>query len=536
MRARLRAALVAAAFVALSTVAAAGARAQGSTPASRSGIRPRTMYEDLQLLSGVLNQLRVNHPDSLDTHRLMMAAIRGMLSAADPHSYIIEAIHLDPEKEKEMREGKLYPVPVSFSFYGGSPVVMSVAPGSSAAKADILPGDDLIAIDGQPVVAESEEELDLTLYGRKNSTVKLTVERRRVDGSYVTLEREVKREKVGEQTAVPVAVMLDGQTGYVRITTFENDKVAEDLNKALGRLEDAGMQRLVLDIRDNGGGLVHEAADVAGVFLPGGTIVYTSEGRKADVADTGRVKNSFFSTHKGKKYPIVLLVNAGTASASELLAGALQDHDRATIVGQPTFGKSLMMQGFPLPDGSVVVMVIGLVRTPCGRIVQREYRGVTRRDYYRLARADRDTVGRPSCKTDAGRTVYGGGGIYPDVRLPTPPGDPLWLARVHEQSLLLRWTGGYLTAHATAFPSLDSLVAHPALPADAIPNLRAFASSERVTIPDGADADEQLRREILEWVAETKWGEEGWYRVSAMFDDEVKKAIAAFSTPLAAGS
>ena len=155
------------------------------------------------------------------------------------------------------------------------------------------------------------------------------------------------------------------------------------------------------------GGLVKEAASAAGEFLPRGAVVYTQEGRRADLVDTGRVGRSFWSSER--RYPMAVLINAGTASAAELVAGALQDHDRAVVVGRPSFGKSLLMQGFPLSDGSALYLVVGRVRTPCGRVIQRQYHGLTRGDYYRLAAAERDTAGRPSCRTDAGRTVYGGG-------------------------------------------------------------------------------------------------------------------------------
>ena len=191
------------------------------------------------------------------------------------------------------------------------------------------------------------------------------------------------------------------------------------------------MHRLVLDLRDNGGGSIQQAAQVAGEFLPAGALVYSTEGRKADAVSEGRVSRSFW--RRERRYPIVLMVNEGTASASELVAGALQDHDRALIVGRPTFGKALMMGTFPLTDGSVFVLVIGHVKTPCGRVVQRQYQSITRRDYYRLAIAERDTAGRPSCKTDGGRTVYGGGGIYPDVMVGARDPVPLWLARAREQ-------------------------------------------------------------------------------------------------------
>jgi len=490
-------------------------------------IRKRTTYEDLQLFSQVLNQLRVNHPDSLDTHALIMSAIRGMVSAADPHSWVYAYYRLTPEKEKAYRERKMHPVPVSFGMVEGAPVVISVAPGTEAARSDILPGDELIAVDGHPVPWESAGELEIALAGTKNSRVRLTLERRRLDGSRIVLEREVKRERAGEESAIVASFLLDQSTGYVRLISFDSDKVADDLHDALSTLEKGGMQRLILDLRDNGGGLVDEAAKVAGEFLPKGTIVYTQQGRKEEVSDTGRVGRSFWS--REKRYPIVVMVNDGTASAAELVAGALQDHDRGLIVGRPSFGKSLLMQGFPLTDGSIVMLVVGHVRTPCGRVIQRRYHGITRRDYYRLAGADRDTVGRPSCKTTGGRVVYGGGGIYPDIVFPEPDPAPVWLARVQEERLDLKWIGGHLTAATTAYPTLDALAASPKAAPGAIADFRKFAAEQGVTIPEGAEADARLERAIVRWVAVAKWGDPGFYRLVAVQSGDVKRAREAFA-------
>ncbi|HET7565689.1 MAG TPA: S41 family peptidase [Gemmatimonadaceae bacterium] len=508
--------------LALATSTAMAQRADSA----KSPIRKRTAYEDLQMFSQALNLIRVNHPDSVDMHELLMAAVEGMVSAADPHSYVIPAMRLDPAKQEAYEAGKLYPVPVRFTFVGGAPIVVSVDPGSHAAAQDILVGDELVAVDSAPVTAESAMELEIALAGRKNSTVTLSLERRRLDGSLAHLDRVVKRERVDETSAVPVAVMLDSITGYVRITTFENDKVADDLHDALGRLEKQGMQRLVLDLRDNGGGRVDQAAKIAGEFLPKGDIVYTASGRKADVTDTGRVSRSFWSHEK--RYPMVLMVNGGTASASELVAGALQDHDRALIVGRPTFGKALLMRGFPMTDGSVMVLVVGHIATPCGRVIQRQYHGITTREYYRLARAERDTAGRPSCHTDGGRVVYGGGGIYPDVVTPEPSGTPVWLARVREEDVVLKWIGGYVSANGAQLTSADALAAHPALPSAALTEFRAFAASQGTPVPDGAEADTLLERMLVGATARVKFGDAGYYRVSAVLDPAIANAARMF--------
>jgi carboxyl-terminal processing protease len=489
-------------------------------------VRKRTAYEDLQLFSQVLNLIRVNHADSVDSHELIMAAVRGMIGAADPHSYVITAFRLDPAIEKAYREGKLLPVPIQFAYRDGAPVVVSVASGSAAARLDIFPGDELVTIDGRPVRAETEFELDATLAGAKGSSVRLGLRRQRADGSLVTVERTVKRERVAEQTAVPTAFMLDASTGYARVTSFDNERVADDLHAALGRLEKAGMKRLVLDLRDNPGGIVREASQLAGEFLPRGALVYTQEGRKRDVIDTGRVGRSFWSSEK--RYPIVVMINEGSASAAELVAGALQDHDRALIVGRPSFGKSLLMQSFPLSDGSVAVMVVGHVKTPCGRVIQRQYRDVTRRDYYRLAGAERDTAGRPSCRTSGGRTVYGGGGVYPDVLFADRQAPPAWLAALHEQSVLLRWTGGHAAEQASAYPSLDALAAKPEPAAGAVESLRRFAAAQGVTVPPGAEADALLARAIVRLVADARWGDAGYYRLSAAMDADVTRAVGTF--------
>jgi carboxyl-terminal processing protease len=520
-----------AALACLATVTATGLAAQvaptaGPAPAT-SVVRPRTTYEDLQLLSGVLNQIRVNHPDSVDTHTLLMAAIRGMVSAADPHSYFVQAVQLDPDRERLRRDGKLYPVGIDFVFYDGSPVVRSVAPGSSPARADVLPGDELVAVDGCPVTATSPMELDVAIAGPKGSTVALLFERERTDGSLVQLTRTVSRERLDEVTSVPAAFMLDSATGYARITNFTTARVADDLHAALDRLEKQGMRRLVLDLRDNGGGSVDLAAHVAGEFLPTGALVYTQSGRKREVTDTSRVKRSFWRSER--RYPIVVLVNNGTASASELVAGALQDHDRALVVGRPTFGKSLVMYPFPLPDGSLFWMVAGHLSTPCGRVIQRDYRGIPEHEYFRRAGADTTPGNRPSCRTDAGRTVYGGGGIYPDVMTPKGTLRPVWLSRLYEDALPLKWSNGYVSANAASLGTLDAFAARPALPAAAIAQFRDYARAQGAAVPDGADVDALLQRALTRSVADVKWGDAGLYRVSAVLDAEVVRGVAAFA-------
>jgi carboxyl-terminal processing protease len=158
--------------------------------------------------------------------------------------------------------------------------------------------------------------------------------------------------------------------------------------------------------------------------------------------------------------------------------------------------------------------------------VQRQYHGITRREYYRLAGADRDTVGRPNCRTDAGRVAYGGGGIYPDVMLAENDEVPRWLANVRENDLVLRWIGGYMTANSASLPPLETLAAQPALPAAPVADFKSFAGQQGVVIP--AEADSVLQRMLLRAVARARFGEEGYYRMAAVLDPVVRRAARQF--------
>ncbi len=510
----------------LALLVALVASAQGFGQQPSSPLRKRTAYEDLQMFSQVLNQIRVNHADSVDSHDLLMAAIEGMVHAADPHSYVIPAARLSPEKDEQVRAGKLVPLPVNFRFVGGSPIVASVEPGSKAARLDVLPGDELVSVDGKPVAAESGYELELSLSGERRSSVKLRLRRQRVDGSLVELERAVERESVAEASAVPAALLLDRETGYIRITTFSREKVGDDLHAAVGQLEGQGMTRLVLDLRDNGGGSVAEAAQVAGEFLPAGALVYISEARKQERPDSVRVHRSFWK--KERRLPTIILVNEGTASASELVAGALQDHDRALIVGRPSFGKSLLMRGFPLEDGSLIMLVVGRLRTPCGRVIQRAYQNIVRREYFRLALADRDTAGRPSCRTDGGRVAYGGGGIFPDVMVPPVAAAPVWLAKLQESNTLVQWVGAYVTANVVRYPSLVEFLGNLRMPPAALLELRSFALGRGIEVPGDPKSAILLEQGVLEEIGWVKWGEKGLYSVIGRMDPGVQTAVAHF--------
>jgi len=393
----------------------------------------------------VLNQIRVNHPDSVDTHELLMAAIEGMVSAADPHSFVIPAIRLQPGKEEQLHAGKLVPVPVNFAFVDGAPIVASVSAGSAAGHLDILPGDELVSVAGKPTDAASAEELDIDLAGPKGSEIKLGFERRRIDGSLVVLERSVKRERVEDATAIPAALMLDSATGYVRVTTFMGATVADDLHSALDSLEKSGMLQLVLDLRDNGGGSVSEAARVAGEFLRRAQLSTRPEGSKPELTDTGRVSRSFWQSQQ-RKYPIVMLIKRRNGEASELVAGRIAGSRSRADHGSAKLRQVAAHAGFPAD----------------GRLHDRAGSGprahAVRAD--RAARVSQHHTARVLAPCARGSRHSGAAGVQdgcgahrlwrrrnlPDVLVDAQPGVPLWYSRVSEQLLPITWAGGYATA------------------------------------------------------------------------------------------
>ena len=241
---------------------------------------------------------------------------------------------------------------------------------------------------------------------------------------------------------------------------------------------------------------------------------------------TVKVSRSFW--HRERTYPVMVLVNRGTASASELVAGALQDHDRALIVGRPTFGKALLMQGMPLSDGSLMMLVIGQVKTPCGRVVQRQYRGVRYSDYWRGAGSQIDTAGRPSCRTDSGRTVYGGGGIHPDVVLNALDPVPTWLARLEESELPSRWASAYAADSAAGRAKIDALVDGSFVTSPVLVSFREFARAQGQDVVTGQEADAALRRRLAPLLARYRFGEAAYYRVLVKNDPWIAEAIALF--------
>lgn len=388
-------------------------------------------YEQLQAFSGVLNHVRTNYVDTVAYPELVRASIDGMLRALDPHSWF--SSRADWERMSAIERGELAVVGLHLEDGDGRVVVLGVTPGGPAERGGIAPGDRVVAVDDTVIEGRRAADLALRLAGEKGSKIRVRLERGPVfapETFSVTLKREFL-----QPSAVPAGRLLaDRRTAWVRLWEFDAH-ASEDLRREIRRLRKAGAARLVLDLRRNPGGLVVEAVDVAALFLPRETLVFSTRGRKRAVEEEFRTKK----TGEFADLPLVLLVDAASASAAEALAGSLQDHDRALLVGRRTFGKALMQAPFVVaPTGDVVWLTVGRVITPSGRVIQRAYHGLAVEQYRSLAGqggAEADTL--REYRTDRGRVVRGGGGIAPDVEVPAPADLPAWWGAAADSGLLL---------------------------------------------------------------------------------------------------
>ncbi len=373
--------------------------------------------ELLQKDNEVLNLVQHYYVDKPDLGELNDAAIAGMLGKLDPHTVYMPPKTVDEEGERF--EGKFEGIGVTFTIIHDTITVDSPIPGGPSDQLGIRAGDKIVAIEGKSAIKLKEDEVRKELRGPKGTKVTVGIDR---FGDTTPTAYTITRDVI-PIVSVMAHFMVDPTTGYVDIGRFAGTTY-DELMQALNELRSQGMTRLILDLRGNPGGYLEQAVHVADEFIGGNkTIVYT-KGRDHDFDD------SLFS-HPGDQYektPLVVLVDNGSASASEIVSGAFQDLDRALIVGQTTFGKGLVQRQYPLRDGSAIRLTISRYYTPSGRSIQKPYEdGKYLKNTTALAQSDEDEdnyshsfdvnatdTSRPKFKTASGRTIYGGGGITPD--------------------------------------------------------------------------------------------------------------------------
>jgi carboxyl-terminal processing protease len=349
----------------------------------------------------------------LDYNSVFKSSILGMLRSLDPHSNYYDRDEYDELKTDQRSEYFGIGASIQNYFLGedGNTFITATFQNSPAARAGLRFGDRIVAVDGVKMTGKPSLEVRDKIRGPRGSVVKVTIERA-ADRRLQTVE--ITRDVV-PQPSIPDAYMIRPGVGYVDMTRGFNISTTEELQDALDQLHAHGMNSLVLDLRNNPGGFLDQAIHVAEVFLPAGQLILTQKGRNGLRDNTYKSAN-----HAADPVPLVILINQNTASASEIVAGAMQDHDRALIVGETSFGKGLVQSIIPLDYGAGLTLTSAKYYTPSGRLIQRDYADSGLYDYYKhdVSKPNDDggtakPVG-PEKKTDSGRPVYGGGGIAPD--------------------------------------------------------------------------------------------------------------------------
>jgi carboxyl-terminal processing protease len=394
-------------FFPVAVLAIALSALAGGLFGSRALARQDEVGQQYRVFTSAVDAIEKEYVDDVPADRVIYSAIDGMLHTLDPHSSFF-----DPKSYAQMRErqeGRYYGLGITIQAIDGDITVMSIFEGSPAYKKGLRRGDILAKVGDLDMKGWTTDQAVKKLKGPKGTSVNVSIKRRGYDG---LINMDVVRDEVNI-TTVQAAFMIDKETGYVKLDQFTETSDRE-LGDALQKLSANGMKRLVFDLRENPGGALDQAIRIANRFLPRGDMIVYTRGRVPNSNQNYIATESSEYTH----LPMVTLVNRNSASASEIVSGALQDHDRALIVGETTFGKALVQSVYPISEQAGVAVTTGRYYTPSGRLIQRPWDGTF--DEYLTYTLRDQTSGERQHKasdmklTDAGRKVYSGGGIDPD--------------------------------------------------------------------------------------------------------------------------
>jgi len=478
--------------------------------------------EQVRKYGEVLKLVSQYYVDTVDTQKITESAITGLLGELDPHSFYINQEQL--KRVNEDFQGSFEGIGVEFDIINDTLTIISPISGGPSEKLGIIAGDKIVKIDGVSAIKIPREEVPKKLRGKKGTKVIVTIIRA---GSSQPLEFEITRDKI-PLYSVDASFMFDSEVGYIKVSRFASTTFDEFL-QALLKLRSKGMKKLVLDLRGNPGGFLEQAFRMASEFIPGGRKIVYTQGR---VSMFNEVYNS-----TGGKYtdvPLVVLVNSGSASASEIVAGAIQDWDRGVIVGENTFGKGLVQRQFDLFDGSAVRVTTSRYYTPSGRLIQKPYSHgkYENNDNEKTPNAQDST--RPVYKTKGGRDVFGGGGITPDiiVKLDTLTGYTVQLRRLN---LIYEYTENYMKSARSgienSYKDFMQFVKDFPITDDMLKILIELAETRDVSFD--RDAFERDKRFIIvlikSQIARDIWGNDGSYAVFMSEDEQFLAAINALS-------
>jgi carboxyl-terminal processing protease len=486
--------------------------------------------QNLEKFNEIVKYVSTFYVDDVQWNNAMKGAINGFLSELDPHTAYISAS--DAKVNEENFQGKYQGIGIHFDVIDNYLTVITPIPGSPSDKLGLLPGDKIISIDGESAIGISSSEVPKKLKGPKGTSVDIAVMREGLDEP---LEFTIIRDDIPIFT-INTSFLTEDSTGYISLGRFAKI-TEEEMDEALKNLSELGMERLVLDLRWNAGGFLDQAVKIASMFIKGHKKIVYTEGRLSDFDE--EFYTDTFNHRKVYDIPMIVLINNASASASEIVAGAIQDYDRGLIVGTTSFGKGLVQREFPLNDESRLRLTISKYYTPSGRLIQRPYKGKEIEQYYATVMDSMPVEIPPDTleetliyHTAAGREVYGGGGITPDVVLKYKSGDnsPSLTQKLYQKRLFFEIASKYATNHKSTKSSfqdyLDSFQVNNLLLSD----LKELMKQKDIEFSESDfEANKRYyKSRIKAEIARNLWGNEKYYHALLLYDNQYNKAMSLF--------
>lgn len=516
----------------------------GATTFSPSPNNPQGTARSYLKFRDILSYIDRDYVDSVDVEELTDYAITEMLERLDPHTAYIPADEL--ALARSYLEGDFDGIGVEFNIFKDTIYVISPLSGGPSEAAGIQAGDKIIKVDGENVAGTgiNNEGVFKRLRGPKGTKVNLTIKREPLKK---LLQFTIVRSKI-PTSSVDVSYMVDKETGYLKVSRFSANTF-DEFADAMKKLQGKGMERLILDLRGNPGGYMEHAIQMADEFISGKKLIVYTDGKGE------RYDSKTFAERRGmfEQNPLIVLIDEGSASASEIVAGALQDNDRALIVGRRSFGKGLVQMPIPLNDGSELRLTISRYYTPSGRSIQKPY-GKGMEDYQMdiLNRFENGEYFHPDStlfvdslkyETRSGRAVYGGGGIMPDVFVPRDTTElSEYLSQLYNKNIIREYTLNYYRTHRAELEKmpLDKFRKSFEVTDKMLQQVVQMARAAGVDYNDAEfrRSKNLLRNNLKAFIARSVYGNEGFFPVLHESDEEFQQALKHFKRAgqLAGGS
>ena len=499
--------------------------------AGSSYSQSEALRKNIQKLASVMQIIDYTYVDSVDMEDLVEKAIVKTLHDLDPHSAYISGKAL--ERDTERLQGSFEGIGVTFQIFQDTILVISPIPGGPSDRLGILSGDKVITIDGEKAHGKdiSNQFVFDHLRGEKGTKVDVTIYRNNKD----FIDYTITRDKI-PINSIDATFMIDDEIGYIKLNRFSKTSL-DEFKESIRSLKSSGMKKLILDLRGNSGGLLDAAVNLSDEFLPGGRMIVYTEGVKSPRFESHAT--SFGNFEKGD---LIIMIDEGSASASEIVSGAVQDWDRGIILGRRSFGKGLVQRPFPLNDGSVVRLTTARYYTPTGRSIQRSYEGGFENYYKDFSKRFKngemvhpDSIKFPdSLKyyTPGNRIVYGGGGIMPDIFVPW---DSTWISDYYidlrKKGILNQFTITYVDDNRESllkdYPTVEEYIANFSVDDDFMKGFIELGEEEGVEYDEeGYEAsNEVLKYQVKSWIARNLWDINASYQSFVDSDDALQEAI-----------